>query len=134
VIVTVPVEVLKRNIIEFQPRLPSWKTDSIAKIGISYFDKLILEFDEPFWEQDIDYIFILSEERGLWNLAFSYWKSMKKPILAMLNCGDTVRKVAGWSDEKVLESGLSCLKNIYPGYREPIRHHRTNWSENPFSM
>jgi lysine-specific histone demethylase 1 len=113
--------------------LPSWKTESINKIGVSYFDKLILEFDEPFWDLKADWINILSDERGLWNLNFNYYKTIGAPILGMLNCGATAKKVADWSDEMLLESALSSLKNIYPNYRPPVRYYRTNWSKEEFS-
>ena len=52
VLVTASLGVLKSGIIEFEPALPAWKTDSIAKLGFGLINKVVLEFEEVFWTND----------------------------------------------------------------------------------
>jgi protoporphyrinogen oxidase len=46
VVVTVPLGVLKKNIIKFSPPLPTKKLDSIQKLGVGLLNKVIVEFEK----------------------------------------------------------------------------------------
>ena len=53
VIVTCSLGVLKENAHNmFKPSLPSEKLTSISKLGFGTVDKIYLEFEEVFWEED----------------------------------------------------------------------------------
>lgn len=53
VICTVSLGVLKeRHLSMFDPLLPLWKYDSIDGMMIGTVDKIYLEFDKPFWNED----------------------------------------------------------------------------------
>jgi monoamine oxidase len=49
VIVTVPLQILKNNVIDFIPALPDWKVNAIDKIGMGAGMKIILKFSDRFW-------------------------------------------------------------------------------------
>jgi hypothetical protein len=42
VLLTVPLGVLKSNTLTFNPPLPSWKTDTIARLGFGVLNKVIV--------------------------------------------------------------------------------------------
>jgi lysine-specific histone demethylase 1 len=60
--VTVPLAILKTNdIITFTPALPNEKLQSIKNLGLGRLDKLFLEFDEVFWDPEIDFFSNISD-------------------------------------------------------------------------
>lgn len=49
-IISVPLGVLKSGDIEFSPSLPAWKQDAIDTMQMGFFEKVVLVFEERFWE------------------------------------------------------------------------------------
>jgi monoamine oxidase len=49
VVVTVPLGVLKRDVLRFSPALPSDRLAAIERLGFGRYEKVALRFDEPFW-------------------------------------------------------------------------------------
>ena len=54
VLVTVPLGVLKAGDIEFDPPLPTEKQAAIAELGMGVLDRVVLQFDERFWDDTTD--------------------------------------------------------------------------------
>jgi monoamine oxidase len=49
VVVTVPLGVLKRDLLRFSPALPPDRLAAIGRLGFGRYEKVALRFDEPFW-------------------------------------------------------------------------------------
>ena len=49
VVVTVPLGVLKRDVLRFSPALPPDRLAAIERLGFGRYEKVALRFDEPFW-------------------------------------------------------------------------------------
>jgi len=49
VVVTVPLGVLKRDVLRFSPALPPGRRAAIERLGFGSYEKVALRFDEPFW-------------------------------------------------------------------------------------
>jgi monoamine oxidase len=64
-IVTVPLGVLKRQLITFEPPLPDWKRQAIDALGFGLLNKIVLQFDRPFWK-DANVLAVLQESHPLW--------------------------------------------------------------------
>ena len=64
-VVTVPLGVLKKGVIEFEPQLPTAKRDAIDALGMGVFNKVYLGFSDVFWEADRDMIAYYKEENNL---------------------------------------------------------------------
>ncbi|XP_008563042.1 PREDICTED: peroxisomal N(1)-acetyl-spermine/spermidine oxidase-like [Galeopterus variegatus] len=63
VIVTVPLGFLKEHWDTFfEPPLPTEKAEAIRKIGFGTNNKIFLEFEEPFWEPDCQFIQLVWED------------------------------------------------------------------------
>jgi hypothetical protein len=73
VIVSVPLGVLKKNVLKFTPSLPTQKINAIQKIGINCVNKFLLTWEKSFWE-DVQYIAYTPEERD----KFNYFVNVKK--------------------------------------------------------
>jgi monoamine oxidase len=52
-IVTVPLGVLQRNLIHFDPPLPQWKRKAIDELGFGLLNKVALQFSHPWWEDEL---------------------------------------------------------------------------------
>ncbi|XP_076982575.1 peroxisomal N(1)-acetyl-spermine/spermidine oxidase [Tamandua tetradactyla] len=62
VVLTVPLGFLKEHLDTFfQPPLPPEKVDAIKRMGFGTNNKIFLEFDEPFWEPDCQFIQVVWE-------------------------------------------------------------------------
>ncbi|XP_059120838.1 peroxisomal N(1)-acetyl-spermine/spermidine oxidase isoform X1 [Peromyscus eremicus] len=63
VIVTVPLGFLKEHQDTFfEPPLPAQKAEAIKKLGFGTNNKIFLEFEEPFWEPDCQFIQVVWED------------------------------------------------------------------------
>ncbi|PHH73963.1 hypothetical protein CDD80_3447 [Ophiocordyceps camponoti-rufipedis] len=52
VVCTVPLGVLKQSSIAFDPPLPPWKKGVIDRLGFGILNKVVLTYDEVFWDPD----------------------------------------------------------------------------------
>ena len=66
IIVTIPLAILKSNMITFKPALPDDLRQSINVIGIGKMDKLIIEFEKSFWDMSVDWFNFINENPGDW--------------------------------------------------------------------
>jgi monoamine oxidase len=66
VIVTAPLGVLKSRDIWFVPQLPKKVEQAIDGLGSGVLDKLILRFDEVFWNKECDWFNFISENPYEW--------------------------------------------------------------------
>ena len=63
VLITVPLGCLKAQTIKFTPSLPDWKLSSINKLGFGVLNKIVLEFPEVFWDDNVDYFGATAEKQ-----------------------------------------------------------------------
>ena len=115
-LVTVPLGVLKRNVITFEPALSQERLAAISRMGMGTLDKLYLKFEEPFW--DVDATTILTPNNGLPRGHFNYWINFQKylgePIIMAFNAGESARSLSRKSDEDFVHDALSTLALAYP--------------------
>ncbi len=116
VIVTVPLGVLKQGSIAFEPGLSPEKTAAIARMGMGTLDKLYLQFEEAFWDDEATVI--LMAENGLPRGQFNYWfnlgKYLKTPILLAFNYGPHARTLSADDGDAFLAKALTALSMVYP--------------------
>jgi predicted NAD/FAD-dependent oxidoreductase len=51
VVVTVPLGVLKSQVLTFSPSLPSERTQVVSRLGFGRYEKVVLRFARPFWRE-----------------------------------------------------------------------------------
>jgi monoamine oxidase len=56
VVVTVPLGVLKRKRITFEPALPLVQRDAIEKLSMGSDDKIVLRFAQAYWPLTLGYV------------------------------------------------------------------------------
>ena len=83
------------------------------------FDKAILVFDQPYWD-DTDFILqTMSDLAGEWKVFLNYEAVLQKPVLVALNVANTARKIEKMTDEEIKSSVMDALRVIYPEIPEP---------------
>lgn len=135
VIVTVPLGILKNNVIQFSPVLPSTKQNAIEKVGMNCVNKFLLTWDKAFWD-DVQYISYTPEERD----KFNYFVNVKKfnpavNALMTFAYADYARQTESMSDAQIINEIMKHLRGIYGNNTaNPNNFLRTKWNSNPNSF
>ena len=135
VLVTVPLGVLKKDIIKFNPALPNKKQTAIDAIGMGVLNKIYLRFPSIFWQEEIDNIGYVSETKGDFPTWLNLTKQTGEPILAALTYGDFAIALEDFSDDKIIEMAMTVLRTIYgENIPAPTDYIITRWSQDPHSF
>lgn len=135
VIVTVPLSLLKASAIDFSPALPDDKLAAISRMGMGNFEKVAFEFDEPFWNKDVEIIGAFRVAVGEPLFWVSFYKSHQVPVLIGLCGGTSALEFTALSDADRIELALANLRRIYgEDLPEPKASLLTYWSLDPFSL
>lgn len=141
-IVTVPLAILQRGQIRFDPPLPPQKQMAIARIGFgdgAVLNKLIIRFPEVFWPETSNRFLSLLEDgrdRGL----FTTWINLERytgiPLLMTFTNGRIGAMLdQQGKDEEVLDHGLTVLRRMFgklpPG---PVGYIFTRWLSDPWAQ
>jgi monoamine oxidase len=109
-IVTVPLGVLKSDVIEFVPALPFAHRGAVAALGMGAVDKIWLRFEEPFWDTDA----VVWTTVGDDTLDFRVWVNMmpltNEPILVGFVSGERARELASADDTAFTDAALRSLE------------------------
>ena len=149
VILTTPLGVLKDRSIAFKPELPSWKLDSIDRLGFGTLNKVILVYDEPFWDIDQDMIGLLRDasvensldqnnytrNRGRFYLFWNCIKTSGRPVLIGLMAGDAAHHAEGLSDDQIVSEVTQQLATMFKQRRipKPTEAIITRWGQDRFA-
>ena len=112
VVITVPLGVLQAGTIRFDPALPTVKSTAIQTLGMGTMDKVVLHFEEPFWDPDVDLIAYASSEPGRFIEWYNAIPWTGHPILVGFNAGRPAVEVESWSDERILTASLDVLGRL----------------------
>ncbi len=113
VLVTVPLGVLKAGVIEFEPPLPDDKLAAIDRLGMGVLDRVVLQYDKLFWDDDAEIIGFVGEEQGLFIEWFDWTRVAGQPIIVGFNAGSVAERVETLSDDEVIALATSALTTIY---------------------
>lgn len=144
IVITVPLGVLKANTIEFSPSLPAWKLQAISNLGFGLLNKVVLVYEEQFWESDIDLLGNLSSSsstnddlsstRGRF---YMFWNCTSHanghPVLIALMAGDAAAACETTSSEALVQEATAILRRIYGQVPLPSESIVTRWGQDPFA-
>jgi monoamine oxidase len=142
IVVTLPLGVLQAppgstGAVRFSPELTQ-KQQALAKLKMGPVVKLILRFDEPFWEQkkldNMSFLYLPDEVFPTW------WTLLPRhvPILTGWAGGPLADRLSGLSDTAILDEGLAALSrrlNMPRGTLDTRLRawHVGNWPADPFA-
>lgn len=137
---TVPLGVLKRGTIEFEPELPQKKRDAIDGLGFGLLNKVAMLFPFDFWGGEIDTFGHLSRDpamRGEFFLFYSYSSVSGGPLLVALVAGEAAIKFEKLSPIDSVEKVLDILRGIFNpkgiDVPDPIQVVCTRWGQDQFA-
>ena len=126
VIITVPIGVLKANLIEFSPKLPEWKTNAISDLGVGNENKIALRFSNVFWP-DAELLGMVAPS----SLACGYFLNLHKatgnPVLVYMVAGRCAYDIEKLSDESAVNFVMLQLKKLCPNATEPVSPLKTRY-------
>jgi monoamine oxidase len=113
VVVTVPLSLLKRGSIRFEPALPAAMQDAIDRIGFGLLDKQFLRFDRPFWPTDVDWLEYLDTDAADWPQWVSLATDRRAPLLLAFTGGSTAQRVEERPDRAVVDDMVRALRGMF---------------------
>lgn len=131
VVVTVPLGVLKANVIQFVPSLPSTKQNAIQKVGMNCVNKFLLTWDTKFWDNE-QYISYTPEAKD----KFNYFLNVNKinpnvNALMTFAFADYARQTETMTDAQIIDEIMVHLRDIYGNtIPNPTNMIRTKWQSN----
>lgn len=135
VVVTVPIGVLKAGSIEFVPPLPDHKQAAIDRLGVGVLAKLILRFDDVWWQEDQYVLGVSCAPIEHWpTVVINTAATHRDPVLVVLAGGDLGRWVESAPEADVQQFTRELLDEVFgEGAPTPRSMQRTEWSVDPFA-
>ena len=133
VLVTVPVNILKSDLIEFSPALPSEKINALDQIDMPEGIKVFMEFSERFYPDLIIEDGLFGDmEKLFYDAAFR--KDSERNIYALFSVGYNTSFYTNMTEEEIIKQLLSELDEIFDGKASQtyIKHVIQNWSKEPY--
>ncbi len=134
VIITVPLGVLKKAAITFNPPLPPNKLKSIQHLGMGVLDKIILKFPQPFWQTDIPALTYLESDDTPWSRFINGAYFFKQPVLISAAGGHTAREFENCDlvdvQQSVMDNLRKCFGNNIP---DPSAALMTHWQQDVYA-
>lgn len=119
-IVTVPVGILKANLIQFEPKLPEWKLAAISEIGVGNENKIALEFDRVFWP-NVELLGVVAPTSYACGYFLNLHKATGHPVLVYMAAGRFAYDLEKLSDESAANFAMLQLKKMFPDATEPVK-------------
>jgi len=112
VVVTLPLGVLQSKTVKFSPELSHSQQVAVDGLGMGLMNKVVLEFEEPFWDINKDLISYIPTNRGHFVEWYNAMSWTGKPILVGFNTADSAATIETWSDASTLEASLQVLSKM----------------------
>lgn len=122
VVVTVPLGVLQKRVITFQPELPPWKQRAIDGLGFGLLNKVVLEFPEVFWGKDDMFAYVQPNDhrRGKFYMFWCFQRAYGAPILVALLAGQAAEDAEAQAPDRLALECTCVLRRIFPDPPEGI--------------
>lgn len=112
VIVTVPLSILKKNVISFSPGLPTAMTSSMAKLGMDHSIRVLIDFKKNFWGSTTGHLWGGSSFAGCYSSGLGR-SEFNQTLSITINGPKAVELSAQGSD--MITTILEELDTIYAG-------------------
>ncbi|XP_024994102.1 probable polyamine oxidase 2 isoform X1 [Cynara cardunculus var. scolymus] len=133
VIVAVPLGVLKSNTIKFEPRLPEWKEEAIADLGVGIENKIVLHFERVFWP-NVEFLGVVAETSYGCSYFLNLYKATGHAVLVYMPAGKLAKDIEKMSDEAAASFAFTQLKKILPDASTPIQYLVSHWGSDVNSL
>ncbi|KAJ7960022.1 Polyamine oxidase [Quillaja saponaria] len=132
-IVTVPIGILKANLIEFEPKLPEWKVGAISDLGVGNENKIALRFNKVFWP-NVEFLGIVAPNSYACGYFLNLHKATGHPVLVYMAAGRFAYDLEKLSDESTVNFVMLQLKKMFSDASEPVQYLVSRWGADPNSL
>lgn len=132
---TLPVGVLKTDLVRFEPALPQTKQKALTQMETGPIIKILLNFKERFWPGWME---MAACATGPVNLYWCVYRNVKgKPSVLTGYCiGPRAAELSKETDERAIEIVMDDLQRLFPkaSPRGALLNYRlVNWAKDPFA-
>ncbi|KAL0305376.1 UNVERIFIED_CONTAM: putative polyamine oxidase 4 [Sesamum calycinum] len=127
---TVPLGILKANLIEFEPKLPEWKLSAISDLGVGNENKIALRFDHVFWP-NVEFLGVVATTSYSCGYFLNLHKATGHPVLVYMAAGALSYDLEKLSDEAAANFVMLQLKRMFPDATEPVQYLVSRWGTDP---
>lgn len=134
VVVTVPVGVLRKGSITFDPPLPAARTEALQRLDMGNLEKVAMVWDEKWWDGSLEYVDANGE--GVFPEFYDLSALAGAPALVGLYGGRFSRtQQTETSDAAIVNAALAVLATA-TGQNIPAPAHSTvtRWTTDPYSL
>ncbi|KAH1196808.1 putative polyamine oxidase 4 [Glycine max] len=132
-IITVPIGILKANLIEFEPKLPDWKVSAISDLGVGNENKIALRFDKVFWP-NVELLGTVAPTSYTCGYFLNLHKATGHPVLVYMVAGRFAYDIEKLSDEAAANFVMQQLKKMFPNASKPVQYLVSRWGTDPNSL
>ncbi|KAI0200298.1 Sec1-like protein [Astrocystis sublimbata] len=148
VVSTIPLGVLKHKSVEFQPALPEPKIEAIGRLGFGVLNKIILVYDNAFWDMNTHIFGCLraphsqhslkqtdyASRRGRCFQWFNVSNTSGVPVLLALMAGDAGYDTELSTNEELITEATEVLRGLFGSkVPEPVHSVITRWGSDRFA-
>eukprot|EP00698_Gefionella_okellyi_P018834 TRINITY_DN5693_c0_g1_i2.p1 TRINITY_DN5693_c0_g1~~TRINITY_DN5693_c0_g1_i2.p1 ORF type:complete len:851 (+),score=182.56 TRINITY_DN5693_c0_g1_i2:197-2554(+) len=136
ILCTLPLGVLKANVVQFNPPLPDWKTDVIQRLGFGVLNKVCVQFSSMFWDGSADvfgYVNSDAKSRGKYYIFWNLKRVCGLDALLALVAGDSAEEIETMDSNEVVKGVLNVLSQLYGNIPPPTKALITRWRADPWA-
>lgn len=111
VVITLPLALLQQNAVAFEPELPDDKLNAIHGLGSGSITKLILKFDQPFWDKNQEISLTTLETQMWWRPGWG--QNSEQAILTAYTGAKGAEKLGLLGKEGAIQAGLQDLEKMF---------------------
>ncbi|KAM5158411.1 lysine-specific histone demethylase 2 [Mantella aurantiaca] len=142
VLVTAPLTILQKNVIQFNPPLPEKKVKAINSLGAGVIEKIALQFPYRFWDSKIQgadffgHIPPDSSKRGLFGVFYDMDPQGKHAVLMSVITGDAVLTIKDMDDKQVVKQCMAVLREMFKEQEVPVpvKYFVTRWAKDHWAQ
>lgn len=134
-VLAVPLAVLQRESIRFEPELPDDKAEAIRRIRVGLSEKVILKFPEAFWPADPAILIRATEDKTHFPTFFNnHLPFTGDAVLTARVAGTRVTEFNTLDDEEASARVMEVLRKAFGReIPEPVGMLRSRWADDPFT-
>lgn len=132
-VITLPLGVLKANLVKFEPRLPEWKEAAISDLATGNENKIALFFDSVCWP-NVEFLGVVAPTSYGCSYFLNLHKATGHPVLVYMPAGSLADDIEKLSDEAAAHFAVQQLKRILPHATEPVRYLVSHWGTDMNSL
>lgn len=133
-VITLPLGVLKRGAIVFNPALPSYKQKAINSLGMGLLNKVVLKFDDFFWDKKLQFMSHLAPRTDPYFMYMNWGYFSQKPILIATVAGKFGKVLEEENIEVTKKQVLYTLNHMFGKTSNLLAIKTTHWWTDPHSL